>query len=251
MKKSRNNSILTNMEKPILFSTPMVQAILDGRKSQTRRIMKFVKKLYPENIKEACDEFDFWKMEYYPDQSYRAIMQTDENPFSEVSPYGKPGDILWVKEMYYAYGMWLKNGHAKSGKQKWRFFDTTLTGFKYHYCDNPPENILPNTKRETYGWFKRSSLFMPYKAHRINLEVTNIRVERLHDISESDAIAEGIEKYGPFGEYKGSKHPNGGAMRYRAYDKASRAYQDLWIEINGEKSWSSNPWVWVIEFKKL
>jgi hypothetical protein len=230
-------------EKPILFSTPMIQAILDGRKTQTRRIIKD-QPLPESKIGEFIIEFTKqWKR-------YDLIqkIQISSNPIgyeavkSWKCPFGKIGDILWVKEMYYAYGMWIKNGHTKGGKQKWKFFDTTLTGYEYHYQDNPPENILPNTKHETYGWFKRLSLFMPKEACRIRLKITNIRVERLQDITEQDAIVEGIEsRDGIYKDYLSGEY----------YRKPLQSYLTLWESINGKGSWDKNPWVWVIEFNKL
>ena len=84
--------------------------------------------------------------------------------------------------------------------------------------------------------------------------ITDIRVEKLQDISEEDAIKEGIEKYGPFGEYKGEPHPRGGSMKFRAYKKAARAFQDIWESIypnHPTKAWELNPYVWVITFEKV
>ena len=224
-------------EKPILFSTPMIQAILEGRKSQTRRIMKpQPHRIATEVIKSSqFKKGDFIARFKYLDEEIYEIT----NIFK--CPYGQPGDTLWVKETYYAYGMWLRNGHNKSGKQSFRFSDTTLTGFKYHYCDDPPENVLPNTKREVYGWFKRPSLFMPHKAARILLRVIDIRVERLQDISEEDAIAEGVSL------------PNyvDQAIRDVRYPDPSTIYAELWESINGKGSWDANPWVWVIKFERI
>ena len=78
-----------------------------------------------------------------------------------------------------------------------------------------------------------------------NIQITAVRAERLKNISEEDAISEGIEKYGPFGEFKGSKHSNGGMMRYRAYRKASIAFLDVWDSLPNLKfDWSYNPFVW-------
>jgi hypothetical protein len=79
-------------------------------------------------------------------------------------------------------------------------------------------------------------------------------IEKLQDISEEDAIKEGIEKYGPFGEYKGEPHPRGGSMKFRAYKKAARAFQDIWESIypnHPTKAWELNPYVWVITFEKV
>ncbi len=245
-------------EIPILFSTQMVQAILDGRKTQTRRMMSFVKKLYPEEIKETCDEFDFWKMEFYPDQSYRAIMNTDENPFSEVSRYGNPGDVLWVKETFFALGKWVKNGFTKTGKQKYKFIDETIKmGHSYMYLTDSERPSTIETKKDgLVHWYKRPSIFMPKTACRIKLLVKNIRVERLNDISGYDAVNEGILKlnqslaqlltYGvEYFDY--SKNPelfNDGLPE-------KESYRTLWESINGKDSWEKNPWVWVIEFSKI
>lgn len=224
------------MQRPILMSTPMVQAIMDGRKTQTRRIIK------PQPFVDLTEQLDPIAMGILLD-TLRTLKY-------------KPGDILWVKEMYYAYGIWLKSGHAKSGRQKWRFFDTTLTGFKYHYVDDAPENVLPNSVREKYGWFKRSSLFMPRKACRIRLLVKDVRVERLQDISKADAIAEGIEEDGGgfkaydiihSGPHKGEPHP------WNCVANASpiTSYHELWESINGDGSWKKNPYVWVITFEQI
>jgi hypothetical protein len=252
------------MERPILFSTPMVQAILDGRKTQTRRIVKIPDLMErPDRFryKGNSNEFDIpRKAIAYDDKLYHSWELVNSNACSWVEHSRKPGDVLWVKEMYYAYGMWLHNGHSKKGKAKWRFFDTTGTGYEYHYCDNPPENILPNTRRETYGWFKRSSLFMPFKACRIKLQITDIRVERVQDISGSDAVAEGITI--PVHEHNilwslGEKTsaisfmPNIGPENWTAEQIQKAHYAELWSKINGKESWLKNPWVWVISFKKL
>jgi|WetSurMetagenome_2_1015567.scaffolds.fasta_scaffold00157_66 hypothetical protein len=221
-------------EYPILFSTPMVQAIIEGRKTQTRRIIKIpdlIERPDRFRYKGNSNQFDIPRKAIpYDDRLYHSWELVNSNNYSWVIHSYKSRDILWVKEMYYAYGMWQRNGHTKSGKQKWRFFDTTLTGFEYHYCDNPPENILPNTKRETYGWFKRSSLFMPYKACRIKLKITDIRIERLNEISRNDVIAEGLQ--------------------IALNTTGIGSYAKLWESINGEGSWDKNPWVWVIEFEK-
>jgi hypothetical protein len=180
----------------------MVQAILEGRKNQTRRIIKKQPHIAGEWIMQGIS----W---LFP----------NVNPYIKLKcPYGQPGDIFWVRET------WSKtdSGHI--------IYKATNKGF-------------------SPVW--KPSIFMPKAACRIWLKVTDVRVERLQEITEEDAIAEGIEKYGPFGEYKGSKHPGGGMMKFGAYGKASRAYEDLWESINGNGSWKKNPWVWVIDFKQI
>jgi hypothetical protein len=166
---------------PILFSPPMVQAILEGRKTQTRRIVKDELLQNPN----ADDDLEF-------------ILLT-------VSHKIKEGDF--------------------------QYFVNTAMG-------------------EELGKWK-PSIHMPKQACRIFLKIKSAKIERLNDISECDAIEEGCSKYGPFGEFKGSIHPNGGSMRYRAYSKASRAFQCIWETINGEGSWCKNPFVWVYEFELI
>jgi len=212
---------------PILFSTEMVQAILDGRKTMTRRILK----------PEPYLPFKKSKIDFVKGFGFCVRHQISKNPdrfecTSKIKcPYGQVGDILWVRETFnsdYSF----KNSKGKP----------VAPGILY-------KATTENLPSKSDKW--KPSLFMPKEACRIFLKINNIRVERLHDISEEDAISEGIEKYGPFGEFKGSKHPNGGSMRFRAYSKSTRAFQDLWETINSEESWKSNPWVWVIEFERI
>ncbi len=199
-------------EHPILFSTPMVQAILEGRKTQTRRICKH----------------QHWSHSELTDVNVNGISQKVDR--SVTCPYGQPGDLLWVRETF--------------------CFPSLFDGFEddYYYKANfNPGNF--ETRHASQGW--KPSIHMPKAAARVWLEITEVKVERLQDISEEDAIAEGCFKYGPFGEYAGSKHPSGGAMTYRAYSKAARAFQCIWESINGEQSWKKKPWVWVIKFEVL
>jgi hypothetical protein len=180
-------------EKPILFSGPMVRAILDGKKTMTRRTHRIV------------------------------------------------AGRLWVKETHCRYGYWQKNGTTKTGKQKYKF---TALSDEVRYFDNPPDRV--ERSKEIIGWFKRPSIFMPRWASRITLEVTGVRVERLQEITEEDAIREGTEP-----AYLADLRPDG-LLR----DGPSHAYRagfhDLWDSINGKTyPWASNPFVWVIEFRRI
>lgn len=199
---------------PILFSTPMVQAILEGRKNQTRRVVK-------------------------PQPSITGVSAFNDGEHPQMKcPYGQPGDVLWVRETYYAYGRWVKNGLTKSGKQKYKFDDfTTLSGRSYKYEDCKPAFVKTGKKNET-GWYKRPSLFMPKEACRLFLQIKNIRVERLQDISEEDAKAEGVETLG----------------LYPGYDVSAKGkFEGLWNYIHGntDENWNTNPFVWVIEFERI
>lgn len=207
--------------KPILFSTPMVQAILAGNKTMTRRYIKHKHPIEEVRPVMRCDQNE---------KDWGKFILTDENgeDFLIKSPY-QPGDVLWVKEQYYAYGKWVKNGLTKTGKQRYRF-DTSITGYQYSYPD-APENVLPNSTRETYGWFKRSSLFMPRKAARIFLEVTDVKVERLQDITEEDAMKEG--------------------MKLSSYLSLIDRFRILWDSIHSPGAWKRNEWVWCYSFKQI
>jgi hypothetical protein len=217
--------------KPILFSTPMVQAILNGTKLQTRRVVKgkalewITTGMLPPDVLTRPDTF--------------------------ICPYGEVGDVLWVRESFYQYGFWRKNGLTKTGKQKWKFIaDNAYTSIAYN--DNPPSSIFKNSQR-VLGWYKRSSLFMPKEACRLFLKIKDIRVERLQDISEEDAISEGVLK-----DVKLPVENFQTRLLYRDYKgdtsgcaDARSSFMTLWKSINGEQSWNENPWVWVIEFERI
>lgn len=188
-------------ERPILFSAPMVRAILYGRKTQTRRIMK--------------------------------------DPFNDC-PYGKPGDRLWVRETW---------ANVKT-EPTWTGAAMCEEGQIVYRADFGPEPV---------DWNWRPSIHMPRAASRINLEITGIRVERLNDISESDAVAEGIESFrpvpgdGPGSIYDGyiyKDYTGKNAVPYFITDPRE-SFRTLWESINGPGSWGKNPWVWVIDFQDL
>jgi hypothetical protein len=170
-------------ERPILFQPPLVEAILDGRKTQTRRVMRgnFVG-LTSALVKPLC-------------------------------PYGVVGDRLWVREAW------------SIAEKK---FDPEVSRIVYRADGVDP---LPDATGRA-RW--RPSIHMPRAASRLLLEVTEVRIERLHDISEEDARAEGVRP-DPF---------------RRTYT-AINSFHVLWIDINGIDSWDSNPWVWVISLKKV
>ena len=196
-------------QRPILFSTPMVRALLNGSKTQTRRVFK------AKNGGVWPNPNDIPGM--------RQILRN--------CPYGQPGDQLWVRETY-------------SGPD-W------MNGI-------PPRNWIPGTpiwywvdgRIPTHGdWTKpKPGMHMPRWASRITLEITGVRVERLQDISEADADA---ECFG--GDFPSNVLPElfpGNADDWGHLSMA-QCYQRLWESINGPESWSANPWVWVVEFKRI
>ena len=204
-------------ERPILFSAPMVRAILDGRKTQTRRIIK--PQPYIDEMGNFC-----WNGENFGQDFNGPCIQAIASPIPSSKtkrvrcPYGKPGDRLWVRETF------------------------NHDGEKYIYAADLNEL---GVQKWAAQW--KPSIHMPRIASRILLEITGVRVERLQDISEEDAIAEGCIKF-PFED----DH----AYTFYDDDKTGHAthtgaYRKLWESINGSGSWDLNPWVWVVEFRTL
>lgn len=218
--------------KPILFSTPMVQALLAGRKTQTRRVIK----PQPEINK---NEYFLWKTNKF---FYGSLDGTPNLNMIEKCPYGKVGDLLYVRE--------------------------TIVHGGY---EGAPIAYAADGKRAPFIWPShwkrhcRPSIHMHRWASRLTLEITDIRVERLKDISEEDAGAEGVEffktgdSYGDdityhFKDYlcKGIHADNDGepiVYNNTFPDDAISSFKSLWSSINGKDSWEANPWVWVVEFK--
>ena len=229
-------------ERPILFSAPMVRAILDGQKTQTRRVIK----PQPEWTEPATA----WTFHEDGHSGPGWYAHNDDYP-EEGSlfyrcPYGQPGDRLLVRETFFAYGRWETRFSAKKGRDEWHFIDMTEEcGYTYRYAADHKELFPLGTMRSVLpGWHRRPAIFMPRRAVRIFLEVIAVRVERLQDISEADAVAEGIHQQTTTGWFS-VPGINGAGTTARA------AYALLWNSINGAGSWDKNPWVWVVEFKRI
>lgn len=193
--------------KPILFSTPMVQSILDERKTQTRRIVK------PQPDEDGISKHIHSKK--WHDTSARVY-----------KPIAQIGDIFWVRETYAL----IPYEHSQ----------------KYHgYCYKA-DWVNSDLTCPTSKW--KPSIFMPKEACRIFLKVTDVRVERLQDISEEDAISEGVEKHSDYGS-TGYIHYGEPDAAYTDID-AVWSFETLWESINGSGSWDANPWVWVYELER-
>jgi hypothetical protein len=217
-------------ERPILFSTPMVKAILEGKKTQTRRIVK-VTKAQGSTVNYCNDRF-------LNSHGYIAA-DTDLMHFTRVNcPYGKVGDRLWCRETF-----WCDTREPNDcviyaeNPMQYKYRLEQYTGV----CDSGHTTEFLEQHR---FWKRKPSIFMPRWASRITLEITNIRVERLQDIGEEDAKAEGVNilNLSPDEIYK---------FGVFASMSNKQMFELLWNKINGEKSWLENPFVWVIEFKKL
>jgi hypothetical protein len=155
-------------------------------------------------------------------------------------PYGQPGDRLWVRESWFQRGKWLPQDtpNADADDVSW--------------CGSQEIAYAANVKRPGHDWRSRPSIHMPRWASRITLEITGVRVERLQDISEADAWAEGCQR-GELDDYgrpfpADVDHGNGCT---EGWDCAKDWYADLWESINGPASWDANPWVWAVEFKRV
>lgn len=211
-------------ERPILFSAPMVRALLDGSKTQTRRVCK----VQPTRERHFTGDGMAIVKKNCATSIYSPLVQL-------LCPYGQPGDRLWVRESYRLRRESL-NGAPMDSVAPSMFCDSTR---HFEADGNAP----------SWAGKLRPSIHMPRWASRILLEVVSVRVERLQDISEEDAKAEGIEphevrQFAIFGLSKAER-----AAVYR--DAAVGPYQGLWEQINGAGSWDANPWVWVVEFKRV
>lgn len=221
-------------EIPILYSTPMIQAKLAGRKTQTRRLVKLEKEF-------ASDAKLTWGYTCFTPERHISIRGKHANGDYGESfikcPYGKPGDLLWARETIYQEGE---------------------LGLKY-VADNEhiEEEKIPTDHKpyRNYAFCNVPSIHMPKYLSRIWDRVVSVRVERLQDISEEDARAEGVEKhwYNDHGETPGRDlyFVTGVTKEGFGYSSAVEAYKDLWININGPDSWEKNEWVWVITTETL
>ena len=219
-------------ERPVIFNGEMVRAILDGRKTQTRRVMK----VQPESsgfglrfITESLNNRDTGK--YFWSQSDACgINKPRSKPFS--CPFGQVGDRLWVRETF--AGHYLDDNQIqdiKDGRDK----AEDLCEYRADYSEDA---------ECADGW--TPSIHMPRWASRILLEITAVRVERLNDISEEDAKAEGVKTAGDMLP----DYPDTFLTPKGDFATAKVAFQRLWQSIYDEDSWAANPWVWVIEFRR-
>ncbi|EJK8055626.1 hypothetical protein NO575_000601 [Klebsiella pneumoniae] len=216
-------------ERGMIFNGEMVRAILDGRKTQTRRIMK------PQP--EPCPRGGHW----WPSNVFKTMLHVEDEMqngkggwgglVGDACPFGDVGDRIWVRET------WAEAGASAPD----------LKLYRANYPEHVPsiyENVPP---AEEIRW--TPSIHMPRTASRIQLEITDVRVERLNAISEEDAEAEGIDMealydsqdcYDCIADHNMTGRPT-----------VTGAFKYLWDSIYGEEGWKSNPWVWVIEFKRV
>ncbi|EPS0123060.1 TPA: hypothetical protein MXU94_003499 [Escherichia coli] len=194
-------------ERGMIFNDEMVRAILGGNKTQTRRIVE--EKFYGRAVAAEL--------------------------LAKHCPYGQPGDRIWVRETYRV--------HGKATDVATLVYRASVRNSWTEQTHRVPAEVCNKPVSEKWT----PSIHMPRWASRILLEITNVRVERLNDISECDARDEGVPPAGSLlPDHPGTfLTPNGD------FAMAKVAFQRLWESIYGEESWSANPWVWVIEFERI
>ena len=242
-------------ERPILFSAPMVRAILDGRKTQTRR------KLKAGWIVEKVDEPNWYGkrvLVHRPTCQLGFCEKIDDGELAcggyELSadgiavrsPYGHPGDRLWVRET------WHSCGHCGAGSAHYRA-GGWIRRPRVDGPDRDDFDLRPLApKCAAHGW--RPSIHMPRWASRISIDVSEVRLERLQEISDDDARSEGVER--DIGrDVPAAMGPTETWLNYVDPDNwcssPQSSYRTLWESINGAGSWATNDWVWAITFRRV
>lgn len=197
----------------------MVQAILQNRKTVTRRLKNL------DVVNNNIDDWEFLKLDTHENVLLAWFKNSDDEEYGFKFPYGKEaGDLMWVRETF-----------------------TVHLNHNYNYKANYTDEVL-ETLKDTIGIKWKPSIHMPKKAARIWLKITDIRVERLQSISEEQALKEGvgIVRWGPEdpNDYEDYLDPK--SVRC----SPEESFESLWAKLNGYPSWDLNPWVWVIEFEK-
>ncbi|WP_350440186.1 hypothetical protein [Pseudomonas aeruginosa] len=216
----------TPRERPILFNDQMVRAILEGRKTVTRRAVK---------------DTGFYAIDAAIHGNEVALREREA--LSTRCPFGQPGDRLWVREAWTidllaAYST--EKGYDSEYELRYRADDAAR---EIHVAPGEPDPYLALYDSQRGDW--RPSIHMPRWASRILLEITAVRVERLQDISEEQALAEGV--HGEPCDHARQACSDIGCWG----DTAKGAFGFLWEQLNGAGAWQAKPWVWVVEFKRV
>jgi hypothetical protein len=239
---------MTTKERPILFSGPMVRAILAGQKTQTRRVMK------PQP--EPCPADHTRAGHWWPSRPHQSMLHVEDELqkwtglAGDACPIGDHGERLWVREtwadvnLYGAPAIAYRADHHLSDLMSDQSF---LDEGAFNYEDPRYRAVAAGKQgnqfsvwafdllNETEGRW-RSAMFMPRWVCRLVLEIVSVRVERLQAISTEDCVAEGLST---------------NLREQEAVDDLRGQWKDLWTGINGAASWEANPWVWVVEFKRV
>lgn len=217
-------------EKPILFSSSMVRAILDGRKSMTRRVAKV-----PDGFEPKLGTDGLW---------YIVGNLGWDGALSLPCPYGRVGDRLWVRENWSPdHAAFYPNFPVVYQAEGYDPREVSSRGKVLPFAISPEEST---NRKFPFRW--RPSIHMPRRVCRIVLEIADVRVERLQTITEEDAIAEGVTS-----ELEQLLYDDGSPSRDYEEISARDSFQRLWDSLNAKRGfgWDVNPWVWVISFERM
>ncbi|NWB73951.1 hypothetical protein HX805_15945 [Pseudomonas sp. G5001] len=219
-------------ERPILFSAPMVRAILEGRKTVTRRALNV------QALKNIGYGVQLGECHELPSEG--PLHPNSIGYYTDFCPFGQPGDRLWVRE---TFGLQVRQYGGGAGEHI------------VYRATNPDAIYCKSAEGQEYPVKWKPSIHMPRHSSRILLEITDVRVERLQDISEEQAVAEGLiwqgqENGKTFYSHAERKYPPGAHQQFgiSGVDAVS-AFRNLWNSVGGD--WDANPWVWVVEFKRV
>lgn len=234
-------------ERGMIFNGEMVRAILDGRKTQTRRPFNWRR----QPAMEMAEREDGKPWPWAEDCENGGDIWFN-------CPFGAVGDRIWVRETWALLGNedgccvdWNDNlckGDEKTAARIYRASCEQRPGDYGLWSIPDNADWKPHTENEKFEGAWRPSIHMPRWASRILLEITNIGVQRVHSISQNDAAREGLMRLPATGRYcinQGDQYFGG------ASHNAREVFSWLWQSIYGEESWKANPWVWVIEFKRI
>ncbi|MCA3413023.1 MAG: hypothetical protein INF84_00340 [Roseomonas sp.] len=235
------------VERPIPFKGEMVRAILDGRKTQTRRIMKV--QPWPDALV-TVEHYHPTVIDRHGDmqpgkETFGA--HWDDGEYGLKSPYGEPGDLLWVRETCWAESTFDGDGVRYPADHVWRIIENTQEASEA-WCKLARYGGDAALDNQTNTGMRVPPTHMPRWASRITLRITDIRVERLQDISEDDARAEGVTP--------ATEPPTAAALmtavgRGAWFMPHRGAFANIWNKINGPDAWDENPWVWAISFERV
>ena len=235
-------------ERGVLFNGEMVRAILEGHKTQTRRIMKVQPPDETYKFSTLCDTTAREERKHigaHHFAKYDGFRQLDSTKYFR-SPFGYKGDRLWVRENFSTDAITMY-----PCPKVWYQATEFIKCDGIHTCPKESRGKWADCLtcwEEENGKFRwRPSIHMPRKASRITLEITNIRVERLQDISDEDAKAEGVETMQNYADDQWLSCAN---VRFGTQPNKFK-FGVLWDSIQEQNKWNENPWVWVVEFKKI